>query len=230
MNTIWRLVKKDLTRDLKNPWGTLILLTVPVVVTMLMSLVFSPRADVGKNITIHVAVFDQDDNFFTGMLRSISNQGDAAQNLRMHFVDDLESGLKLVENRKASALVVFPPNMSDDLLNDATAVISIYKNPAESILPKAIEQGIDLAAIAISQLLNLVQPEMKIAIDLFKQETMPSPLEVANIAGDTMERVAHLEPYLFPPLVTYTTVKASEYIVSASETANPIKDTDQPNE
>ena len=63
--------------------------------------------------TVHVAVLDQDKDMLTGMLRSLPTQGDAARHLRLHFVENREEGLRLVEKDKVSALVVLPKNMTE---------------------------------------------------------------------------------------------------------------------
>ncbi len=211
MKNIRILVRKDLLRDAKHPWGLVVFMIIPVLTAVLMSLVFSPQTDIQKNVMIHIAVLDRDDDLLSGLLRSISNQGDIAQNLKLHFVDTEEQGIKLVEKRKVSAFVLLPENLTVDLLDSTATVITLYKNPAEAILPKIVEEGLNILCIAVSQGLNLIQPEMKIIRKMVKRERMPEPIEVADVASSSVRRLRTVEPYLFPPLIQFKTINAADY-------------------
>ena len=217
MKNIWRLVKKDLLRDAKHPWGLVVFMIIPVMTAVIMSLVFSPQGDIQRNVTIDIAILDRDDDLLSGMLRSISNQGGAAENLRLHFVDTEQAGIRLVEKRKASAFVVLPENLTVDLLEGTDTSISLYKNPAEAILPTIVEEGLNIICIGVSQALSLLQPEIKSIRTMVKQDKMPEPVEVARVASSSVERLKTIEPYLFPPLIQFETINASDYVQSASQ-------------
>ena len=77
MNTLWRLVKKDLLRDSRHPWGLVVFMSIPVMTAVFISLVFSPKHDMQENVTLHIAVLDRDDDFISGPLRSVGNQGNS---------------------------------------------------------------------------------------------------------------------------------------------------------
>ncbi|UCE47912.1 MAG: ABC transporter permease [Phycisphaerales bacterium] len=217
MKNIWKLVKKDLLRDAKHPWGLVVFMIIPVMTAVIMSLVFSPQSDIQKNVTIDIAILDRDDDLLSGMLRSISNQGGAAENLKLHFVDTEEAGIRLVEKRKASAFVVLPKNLTVDLLEGTNTSIGLYKNPAEAILPTIVEEGLNIVCIGVSQALNLLQPEIKTIRKMLEQDEMPEPIEVANVASSSVERLKTIEPYLFPPLIQFETINASDYVQGADQ-------------
>jgi len=227
LKNIWKLVKKDLLRDAKHPWGLIVFMIIPVMTAVIMSLVFSPQNDIQKNITIHVAILDRDDDLLSGMLRSISNQGNAAENLQLHFVDTEKAGIRLVEKRKASAFVVLPENLTVDLLEGTATSITLYKNPAEAILPKIVEEGLNIVCIGVSQALNLLQPEIKSIRKMFDQDRMPEPIEVASVASSSVQRLRTVEPYLLPPLIQFETINASDYVQSASQDQENTEDPNQ---
>lgn len=227
MINIWILVKKDLLRDAKHPWGLVVFMIIPVMTAVIMSLVFSPQNDIQKNVTIHVAVLDRDDDLLSSMLRSISNQGNAAENLRLHFVDTEEAGIRLVEKRKVSAFVVLPENLTIDLLEGTATSVILYKNPAEAILPKIVEEGLNIVCIGVSQALNLLQPEIKSIRKMMNQDRMPEPMEVASVASSSVQRLRTVEPYLFPPLIQFETINASDYVQSASRNQENMEDPNQ---
>ena len=206
------LLKKDLLRDSKQPWVLIIFMIIPVITAVIMSLVFAPQGDMQKNIKIDLALLDRDDDFLSGMLRSISNQGDAAENLRLHWVDTEEAGIKLVERRKVSAFVVLPEDLTVDLLDGNATTLTLYKNPAQTILPVIVEEGLNLLCILLSQAVDLLKPEMKIIRTWVDREEMPNPIEAAKVASSSIERLRTVEPYLFPPLIQFETVKASDYV------------------
>jgi len=227
LKNIWKLVKKDLLRDAKHPWILVIFMIIPVLTAVLISLVFSPQGDIQKNVMIHIAILDRDDDLLSGLLRSISNQGQAAENLKLHFVDTEEQGIKLVEKRKVSAFVLLPENLTVDLLEGTATALTLYKNPAEAILPTIVEEGLNIVCIGVSQALNLLQPEIKSIRKMVKQDKMPEPIEVANVASSSVQRLRTIEPYLLPPLIQFETVNASDYVQSANQDQEKMEDPNQ---
>ena len=227
MKNIWKLVKKDLLRDAKHPWILVVFMIIPVLTAVLMSLVFSPQNDIQKNVMIHIAILDRDDDLLSSVLRSISNQGQAAENLKLHFVDTEEQGIKLVEKRKVSAFVLLPENLTVDLLEGTATAITLYKNPAEAILPTIVEEGLNIVCIGVSQALNLLQPEIKSIRKMVKQDKIPEPIEVASIASSSVRRLRTIEPYLLPPLIQFETINASDYVQSANRDQENMEDPNQ---
>jgi ABC-type Na+ efflux pump permease subunit len=221
LNNIWTLVKKDLLRDSKQPWVLIVFMIIPVLTAVMMSLVFAPQADIQKNITIDLALLDRDDDFLSGMLRSVASQGDATQNLRLHLVDTEEAGIKLVEKRKVSAFVVLPEDLTVDLLDGNNTSLTLYKNPAETILPTIVEEGLNVLCIGVDQALKLLQPELKIIRTMIDRDRMPDAFEAAKVASSSVNRLRTVEPYLFPPLIQFETVKASDYVQGLDRVEDP---------
>ncbi|HSW00474.1 MAG TPA: ABC transporter permease [Sedimentisphaerales bacterium] len=224
MKTIWTLIKKDLLRDARHPWGLIVFMIIPVLTAVIVSLVFSPRGDLQKNVRIDLAVLDRDDDFLSGVLRSVAGQGQAAENLRLHLVKTEAEGLRLVEKRKVSAFVVLPENLTTDLLDGKPTAMTLYKNPAEAILPRIVEEGLLVVCIGASEALHLLQPQIKGIRDMMDRDKMPSSLEVAQIGASSVERLRTVEPYLFPPLVQFKTVDASDYVPTATPSATAGED------
>jgi hypothetical protein len=199
-------------------------MAIPVLTAVIVSLVFSPRADIQKNVTIDLAVLDRDDDFLSSVLRSISGQGEAAENLRLHFVETEDEGIGMLERREASAFVVLPENLTGDLLEGRTTSLTLYKNPAQAILPRIVEEGLLVLCIGVSQALNLVAPELKAIRDMIERDEMPSSLEVAQVGSSSIERLETVEPYLFPPLIQFNTIEAADYTSSTDPNATVSED------
>lgn len=190
-------------------------MAIPVLQSWMIASIFGTGKKT-PDIVLHVAVLDRDKEFFSGMLRSMSSQGDEAKNLKVHLVDTIDEGIQLIEDRKASALLVFPENMTANLLEGATVTIDIYKNPAQTVLPQIIEQGADIFAVGVSGILSFMRPEVKKAIDLFNSDTLPPSWGTAMIVYEGMQKLETAKTYLFPPIIDIQTLSADDYISSAS--------------
>lgn len=216
MNAILHLVYKDLVRFSKNPVGLLVMVSVPLLITFLMSMVFGGQNDDDIQITLKIAVLDQDEEMIGGFIRSMSNQGDAANRIQMHIVDDFDEGVKLLEDREASALFVLPEHLSNDLLSGKDASIQFYPNPAEVMLPRVIEHGADIVAIGLSETLNLIGDELGQIIDMAEQDEFPNSWAAAMLFYSSMQKVERIRTYVFPPIIQVDQINASDYVVSAS--------------
>ncbi|HOC00415.1 MAG TPA: hypothetical protein PKM43_16920 [Verrucomicrobiota bacterium] len=103
------LLAKDLRRARRNPLPFLIHLTVPLVITALLGLVFGgggggTSSGPGK---IKFAIVDEDDSVVTQFLRGAVNQGRAAERLQPVFLDRT-NGLAQVTGNELSAVIIIP--------------------------------------------------------------------------------------------------------------------------
>ena len=211
MKTVLRLLGNDLKRDWKRPWAMLLLAAMPLVLSLLIAGVFGGKGGSGPMPTVHVAMLDQDKDLLTGMLRSLPTQGDAAKNLRLHFVENREEGLRLVEKGKVSALVVLPKNMTANLLKGQTNVIELSENPAEQVLPKVVRQGVSLLALGLSAAAETLGEPLRDMRELIRNNSFPASATVGQVASTSVEKLGHLRAYVFPPLVKFETVPAAEF-------------------
>ncbi len=168
------LLGNDLRRDLKRPWSMLLLAAMPLVLSLLIASIFGGKGGSGPMPTIQVAILDQDKDMLTGMLRSLPAQGDAARNLRLHFVETRDEGLRLVEKGKASALVVLPLKMTENLLKGQTNSIELYENPAEQVLPKVVRQGVSLLALGMSAAAETLGGPLRDMRELIRSNAFPA--------------------------------------------------------
>ena len=211
MKTVLRLLGNDLKRDWKRPWAMLLLAAMPLVLSLLIAGVFGGKGGSGPMPTVHVAMLDQDKDLLTGMLRSLPTQGDAAKNLRLHFVENREEGLRLVEKGKVSALVVLPKNMTANLLTGQTNAIELYENPAEQVLPKVVRQGVSLLALGLSAAAETLGEPLRDMRELIRSNSFPASATVGQVASTSVDKLGHLRSYVFPPLVKFETVPAAEF-------------------
>jgi hypothetical protein len=211
LKAVLKLLRNDLKRDWKRPWAMLLLGAMPLVLSLLIASVFGGKGGSGPMPTLHIAILDQDKDLLTGMLRSLPTQGEAAQRLRLHFVENREEGLRLVEKDKVSALVVLPRNMTANLLKGQTNAIELYENPAQQVLPKVVRQGVSLLALGLSAAAETLGGPLRDMRELIRSNSFPASGAVAGVASTSVEKLGHLRTYVFPPLVEFDTVPAADF-------------------
>ncbi len=212
MRIIWTLIRKDLRRDWKNPWTILLFSALPLLMAGLMAVIFGGRGS-SSVPTVHVAILDQDKDLISKLLRSLSSQGEAGEKLRLHFVTNRQEGVRMLENREASAFVALPKEMTECLLAGRTNAIELYENPAEQILPKVVRQGVFLTAAGLSSAAELLGEPARDFRELAKGDGFPAESALIQTASQSIKQMGGVKTYLFPPLVQFQTISAADYIV-----------------
>ncbi len=172
--------------------------------------------------TVHVAILDEDKDMLSAMLRSLPTQGDAAKNMRLHFVESRQEGLRMVEKGQVSALLVLPKNMTSNLLLGETNSLELYENPAQQVLPRIVHQGVSLLALGLSAAAETLGEPLREIRELTHTNAFPAEAAVGQVASASVQKLRNLRPYLFPPLVQFQTVAAAEFTpLSTNSTTAP---------
>jgi len=222
LKTVLRLLRNDLKRDWKRPWAMLLLAAMPLALSVLIASVFGGKGGSGPMPIVHVAVLDQDKDLLTGMLRSLPTQGDAAKNLRLHFVESREEGLRLVEKDQVSGFVVLPRRMTLNLLTGQTNSIELYENPAQQVLPKVVRQGVSLLALGLSATAETLGQPLRDMRELIRSNGFPAAAAVGDVASSSVEKLGNLRTYVFPPLIKFETVPAAEFKPLSTNAPAPV--------
>ena len=221
MKTILALIWKDVQRDAKHPWPFLLFGSIPLIMTALMAAIFGGAGGRSAMPTIHVAVLDQDQDMISSVLKSLSSQGDSARNLQLHLVETRSEGIKMLEKRKASAFITLPKHLTTALLDGTTNAIEVYENPAEQALPKIVFQGVSLLACGLSGAADLLGEPLRGIRALVHTNEFPADAAVMATTLSSVQQLRQVRNYLFPPLIQFQTVKASDFILPATKTITP---------
>jgi hypothetical protein len=216
LKTVLWLLRNDLRRDARQPWSMLLMAALPLVLCALIAAVFGGHGGSGPMPTVHVAILDEDQDLLARMLRSLPDQGDAAKHLRLQFVGSRDEGLRLVEERKVSALVVLPTNLTKNLLSGQTNSIEIYENPAEQVLPRVVRQGVSLLALGLSGVAEVLGEPLRDLRTMILSNDFPAEASVGAVASDSVRKARGLRTYLFPPLVQFETVPAADFVPAST--------------
>ena len=214
MNLVASLVAKDFRRDWKRPWTILLFSALPLLMTALIAAVFGGGTRASTLPALRVAIWDQDKDMISGILRSLPSQGEAAQHLRLQFVDSLDEGVRLLEKRQASAFVVLPRDMTRNLLDGISGAIELYENPAEQVMPKVARQGVLLLAAGLSGAAEILHEPLTEIRELIQKRDFPAETAVAGVASQSVQRLGHIRTYVFPPLIQFRTVTAADYQIA----------------
>lgn len=203
---MWVLIRKDLMRRWRNPLATIVMIVFP----LFMSLAIGSLGGGGGNGTefprIKVLMQNNDtDGFLSNAIMGAAGQGEGQEYLELVEVGD--EGAQMMEDGKASALVILPADFTKDVFARNQVEISVIRNPAEGIKPEIVVQGADVVATYLDQGARLLGEELGIIKVMMEAENVPASAKVGAVAAGITTKINGVEKYLFPPLVEVGSVK-----------------------
>ncbi len=204
MKLLGILLAKDLLRACRNPLPFLIHLTVPLVITALLGLVFGggggSSSGPGK---IKFAIVDEDDSVVTQFLRGAVNQGQAAERLQPVFLDRTNA-LAQVTGNELSAVIIIPAGFTHDYLTTSAPVtLELVKNPAHAIYPAVIEELLGALVTALNALSRDFADELTTWSRVFDRPGGPDFRVVADQIVKTGEKIEAIGTFVNPPRISY---------------------------
>ena len=199
MRRVLLILKKDFQRRLKSPWGILILMAIPVIMTAIFGAVFAPSSD-GSNLPkIKLLVVDLDKEFGSKILISAFDAPELEDMFQLSLKEEAEAK-QLMQKGKASALVIIPKGFTRDLFDGKTVTLDLVKNPSERFLPTIVEEFLNTMAVGVSAFVQVFDEEIDGV-----EEILDTPVETLAVA----ELVPHLE-------------KSREKFVTLKEVLSPL--------
>jgi ABC-2 type transport system permease protein len=206
---VLNLLRKELVRRRRSPVATLVMLAFPFLMAGMIGAVFGGAATSGDMFpVIDVLIWDQDDGFLSNLVLGPLQSDEAAKYLRVREVG--EEGMTLIGEGKASALVIFPENFTDDVINGRPTQIHLLRNPSESIKPEIVEQGTQVLATYFDQAAKVFGPELKEIAAMSDLDTFPPAARLLALSQALIQRLESSRRFLFPPLVQLKTVKEAK--------------------
>jgi ABC-type Na+ efflux pump permease subunit len=196
------IVRRDLLRYWRNPTRTALLFAVPLVMAGVFALAFGGGG--GDQIAIKVLLFDEDNSLLSRFLEGAGESSQTNQNLEVVPVG--EEGYEMMERGEASALIHLPKGFTTDFLDGTPTTIGVVKNPSERFLPKVVDEGARIGAVALSEASRVFRAELAQMGDFAREERFPADLAVAGLSAGVNNKLRGLERFLFPPVVTLETV------------------------
>lgn len=202
---MWPLIRKDLLRRWRSPVATLVMIAFPLFMTGALGSIYGGDGDEAfPRIKVLIENRDQD-GFLSEAIVGMLGQEEGQQYLEVVLVG--EEGRDLMAEGEASALVVLPEDFTQNVLDRKPAAIPIVLNPAEGIKPEIVVQGGEVMATYLDQTARLLGAELGTIQDMIEQDEVPAAAKVGAVAGRITERVAGIQDYVFPPLVSIGSAK-----------------------
>lgn len=204
----WLLVlRKDLTRFLKDPLALFLWFCLPLVVGGMCIVAMGGRS--GPAPKVHLLVADEDDNPLTRFLLNGLGQAGNGGLMQVEKVDR-QAGQKRIENGEASAFMVLPKGFSQAVLNEEKVTVAIRTNPSQYFLPRMVVEGMKLLAEGHFYLYRILgQPLKTIAQGPAGGAALFDDNSISTISVAINQAFRGLEKYLMPPVLQLETKKVA---------------------
>ena len=206
---MWVLIRKDLLRRWRSPLATIVMIIFPLFMSLAIGSISGGGGGGSEFPRIKVLLQNNDeDGFLSNAIMGAAGQGENQEYLELVAVGD--EGNKMMEEGKASAMVVLPEDFTTKVLNRVPVEIAVVRNPAEGIKPEIVAQGTDVVATYLDQGARLLGEELGIIKVMMESENLPASAKVGAVAAGITTKVNGVEKYLFPPLVEVGSVKEGD--------------------
>lgn len=213
---IRNLIAKDLLIRLKNPTGFITLTLLPILFALLLGMIFGSDSDEQPAIRVTLLTEDHDDTFASQFILGAFGRGELAGMFQATAVDS-GTGRAMMDEGKASALLVVPKGFGDALLNEEPTHLELVKNPSESFAPKIAEETVLIMSELSDRFVRLNSDQLRKIKGFIDSDTDPSDAQMAILAVNTYHLIKRVQDVLFPPAIA---LKTSE-VENEEDTAMP---------
>ncbi|MFT3830231.1 MAG: ABC transporter permease [Opitutaceae bacterium] len=202
------LLAKDFARARRNPLPWLIFLLAPLCVAGLIGFAFGGGAREQQIGRLRFALVDEDDTIVSRLLRGGVNQGNFGGERRSEVPLEpllLERGpaLDQLNDNALSAVIIIPKGFSADFLDGKKVALELIKNPAESIKPTIIEEGLGILTAGLDGIGRNFAPDLA-AWRAALHADRPDLEQIGPLLTQAGAKIRALQAFLNPPLVGYT--------------------------
>lgn len=210
--------RKDFRRRLADPLALISWLGIPLVIGLLLSLVMGG----GDGVTprAKLLLVDHDESFVSQGLVGMASSGGAESMIEVEPLE-LEEARARIDAGEGSGLLVIPEGFGQALFEDEPTELQLLTNPAQRILPRILEEGLDMLVEVTFYAQQLFGDQLK----LFAQgpaegDSLFANAVIASQAVSINNRMQALESTLFPPLMELEVEVVTEE--RESESQNPM--------
>ncbi|MEN8007564.1 MAG: ABC transporter permease [Candidatus Krumholzibacteriota bacterium] len=207
---MWVLIRKDLLRRWRSPLATIVMIIFPLFMSLAVGSISGGGGNDGSDFPrIKILLQNNDENgFLSNALMGSAGQDESQEYLEVVAVGD--EGTEMMEEGKASAMVVLPEDFTAKVFNREPVQIAVVRNPAEGIKPEIVVQGTGVVATYLDQGARLLGEELGIIQVMMEAENLPASAKVGAVSAGIMTKINGVEKYLFPPLVEVGGVKEED--------------------
>jgi len=201
MRRLILILKTDILRHLMSPGALIINIIIPIAMTGMIGIIFTPSPSGGELPPIPVVLVDHDKGFASRLFLGAFDADQMKKMFQVTVADEAE-GRKRMEKGKASAMVIIPERFTLDLMEIKPVTLEVLKNPAEQYLPDVVEEFMNTMAVILSGAVQAFEPEARGIramldgpVDAFPWESLGPEL------GKAQEKIVAASKYLDPLLL-----------------------------
>jgi ABC-2 type transport system permease protein len=201
MRRLLLVLANDVRRHLKAPLAALIYMVIPLAMTGLIGVIFSPRTEEGGLPPIRALLVDNDKGLAAKLLLGSFDVDRMKKMFEVTVVDEAE-GRKRMARGKASAMIVIPEHFTLDLLDAKPTTLLVVKNPSEQFLPDVVEEFMNTMAVMLSGAVQAFSEEVKGIRIMLERPRESLPWEsLAPEFGKAQKKISAAAKYLDPLLI-----------------------------
>ncbi|MCZ6765947.1 MAG: ABC transporter permease [bacterium] len=156
MRFVWSTALKDWQRHRRDPVGLLMWIGIPILIGSLIIMASGGRGGVEPKVQLLVA--DVDDSFVSNAL--VAAMGQMGGLIETEPVTR-EDGQKIMDDGKASALLVIPEGFGLAFLEEKPTTLELLTNPSQQILPGIAEETLSILVDASFYAQRLVGEDLQ---------------------------------------------------------------------
>ena len=206
---IWKLLKKDIVRRLRNPGGFILLVLLPLLISLLLGLVFGGGRDNRVMPEVKLLIEDHDHGLASQFIAGAFHRGELARLFDVKSVDE-GVGRRMMDKGEASALLIIPKGFADSLVSEKPSELILVKNPSESFLPKIAEETIGILSEGGDRLVRIVENPLRMIRKSAQNDSIVSDEKVAAISILFKNLIEKTKNLFFPPLIRFNQVAQKE--------------------
>lgn len=219
MHLLRTLLGKDLRRIRRNPVPIIIQMGIALLLVAVIGLAFGRPAKSGSGLApIKWSIVDEDDSVFTELLQNSVNSKELSKYFDTQFLAR-EEALRLINENELSAVLIIPKDFTNAFLDgsDETLKLELIKNPAQSLYPAIVEEGMNALVALLNALSRNFGEDLRAWRGILEAQDetdfISTTFIVAGLLKETGDRLEGVKEYLAPPLVTFN----SETRIDGSE-------------
>jgi ABC-type multidrug transport system permease subunit len=205
MSHLWNTTRKDLSRARRDPFALLMWVAIPLILGTLITAVFGRG---GATPQGRLLIADEDDTFVSNVLAGAFSREPLSKMVLVEKVSR-EEGRTRIDHGDASAFLVIPKGLADAVLQDQPFRLELLTNPAQSILPKIIQEVLGVVVEAEFYLHRVAGDELLNFSRRRDRNRPPGDIEIASYSVTVNHAIDRVRKYLIPPAIQLETSVAS---------------------
>lgn len=198
MGPLPAMIVKDLRRRIRAPLGIGVVLSFPIVFSLMLALTFGTGD--GAATRIHLLVENLDDDFIGGMLLSALGSDRVAEHIDVDVVE--EGGEERMREGGAAALLRIPAVFTEHVLQGEPTALQLVRNPSQGIKPEITAQLTGVLAELIDAASRVLREPLTQLSGYWEDDTFDmTDAMLTETVLQVKETLQSAGRYVFPPVI-----------------------------